>query len=58
HERNKTLMQLVDRINKKLGANTIRFAAEGMKKEWRMRRRLLSPRYTTQWSEIPVVKTT
>lgn len=58
HERNKTLMQLVDKINRRLGPDTVRFAAEGMKKEWHMRRRLLSPRYTTKWSEIPVVKTT
>jgi DNA polymerase V len=58
HERNRILMQVVDKINQRLGPDSVRFAAEGMKQEWHMRRRLLSPRYTTQWSEIPVVKTT
>jgi len=57
HERNKTLMQVVDKMNQRLGPGTVQFGAEGTRKEWHMRRKLLSPRYTTQWSEIPVVKT-
>ena len=56
HERNKKVMQVVDDINSRWGTDTLRYAAEGMKKEWGMRRQKLSPRYTTQWSEIPVVK--
>ena len=57
HERNKDIMRLVDNINARWGPDTVRYAAEGMRRSWQMRRCLLSPRYTTQWSEIPVVKT-
>jgi len=56
HEKNRTLMKMVDHINARWGPDTVRFAAEGMEKEWHMRRNLLSPRFTTQWSEIPIVK--
>ena len=51
-----TLMRTVDRINMRWGANTVTHAAEGIQKGWRMRQLRLSPRFTTQWEEIPVVK--
>lgn len=54
-DRWKTLMKTVDRINTRWGSNTIQFAAPGIKRSWRMRQLRRSPRYTTQWSEIPVV---
>ncbi len=31
-------------------------AAEGFTKPWSMRREMLSPRYTTRWNELPLVK--
>jgi DNA polymerase V len=48
------LMNVMDRINSRWGRNTLRPAAMGTKREWRMQRTLLSPRYTTCWSELPV----
>lgn len=30
--------------------------AEGVKKPWQMRRDMLTPNYTTSWSQIPLVK--
>jgi DNA polymerase V len=55
-DRRKILMRTVDRINTKWGRNTIQFAAAGIKRAWKMRQFRRSPRYTTQWNEIPKVK--
>ncbi|KTC64538.1 UmuC (plasmid) [Legionella adelaidensis] len=49
------LMALIDGINKKYGPRTLRLAAEGLNKEWSMKRQLKSPNYTTQWTELPIV---
>jgi DNA polymerase V len=49
------LMQTLDLLNKKMGDNTVRFGAQGLQQEWRMRRERKSPAYTTSWKEIPVV---
>ncbi len=53
-DRNQELMHTVDRINGRWGSNTIFFAAAGIKQPWRMRRSMVSPRYTTCWDELPV----
>lgn len=49
-------MKAVDSINAKWGRNTVRFAAAGIEKPWRMRRQYTSPHYTTRWSDLPIVK--
>ncbi len=49
------LMDAVDRINRAMGRDTVRFAAAGFGRAWDMRRRARSPRYTTRWDELPVV---
>ncbi len=49
------LMSVFDTINQKFGRHTIRLAAEGYSKPWRMRAELKSPAYTTRWSELPRV---
>lgn len=46
----------MDKININMGTGTIIFAAAGVKKEWKMKRELKSPQYTTRWEEIPNVK--
>lgn len=51
----KKTMQSIDEINTEWGSNTISFASQGIKKEWQMRRARRSPRYTTNWSELPVI---
>mgnify|MGYP001212936916 FL=1 len=51
----KKLMTTVDRINNS-GIGKVTFASQGIKKTWSMRRQLKSPRYLTNWEEIPVVK--
>lgn len=50
------LMNVLDGINHKFGRHTIKLAAEGFSKPWAMRADMQSPHYTTQWSDLPVVK--
>jgi DNA polymerase V len=55
-ERSDVLMQTMDSINARFGQGTLQFAVAGLKKPWAMRSGMRSPRYTTEWSEIPVVR--
>lgn len=54
-ETDQKLMQMMDTLNAKQG-KTLWFASQGMRQEWGMKRDLLSPAYTTNWRELPVVK--
>ncbi|ELE9730673.1 Y-family DNA polymerase [Enterobacter kobei] len=49
------LMKVVDGINHS-GKGKIWFAGWGIAPEWQMKRELLSPAYTTRWSDIPSAK--
>jgi DNA polymerase V len=49
------LMQAVDRINSRMGRNTVRFAVEELKQQWKTKFEKRSPRYTTNWSELLTV---
>ena len=51
----KELMMTIDKINTS-GVGRVTFASQGIKKTWSMRRLLKSPRYLTNWEEMPVVK--
>jgi DNA polymerase V len=50
--RDKRLMAAMDRINKKLGRDTVRLGVERDRGQWEMRREFMSPRYTTQFDEV------
>jgi DNA polymerase V len=52
---NTRLMQAMDRINAIWGRGTLRSAAEGIQKNWKMKRERMSPYYTTNWAQVPVV---
>ena len=52
----KKLMEVIDSINGHFGKETIKFAATGTKRQWVSKAELKSPRYTTKWSDIPIVK--
>ncbi|MGB8701367.1 MAG: DUF4113 domain-containing protein, partial [Thermosynechococcaceae cyanobacterium] len=54
--RSDALMQVVDAMNTRFGQRTIQFAVAGLQKPWAMRAERRSPRYTTVWNEIPVVR--
>jgi DNA polymerase V len=51
------LMEVMDRINGTMGSGTMRPAATGLRRGgWGMRQEHRSPRYTTQWRELPRVR--
>jgi DNA polymerase V len=52
----RTLSRTMDLINRKLGIDTVTFAANGVTKNWKMRSEVRSADYTTQWHDIPVVR--
>ena len=51
---NTRLMQVMDRINEDWGRGSLHSAAEGVQKEWKMKRELKSPGFTTRWDQLPV----
>lgn len=49
------LMAVIDDINKS-GRGQLYFAGQGRDNTWQMKREMLSPRYTTCWDELLIVK--
>lgn len=49
------LMETIDRLNTS-GKGSVWFAGQGIEKNWAMKREMLSPAYTTRYSDLPVVK--
>jgi len=49
------LMQVLDGINQS-GLGRVWFAGQGIDTEWKMKRDMLSPAWTTRWSDIPVAR--
>lgn len=49
------LMTAMDKINRKMGKESIKLASEGFKRPWKMRQENKSPSYTTKWEDIPVI---
>lgn len=49
------LMSTLDQLNQRFGMGTVRAAATGTQQRWRMRSENRSKRYTTTWSELPIV---
>ena len=49
------LYQAVDALNARYGKNTLFTLGAGVKKNWQMRRDLLSPEYTTCWDDLLTV---
>ncbi|WP_120993144.1 translesion error-prone DNA polymerase V subunit UmuC [Stutzerimonas urumqiensis] len=50
------LMAVVDRINAREGRGTVRLGRIPASPEWAMKREMMSPRYTTRWDELMVVR--
>jgi DNA polymerase V len=55
-DRSQKLMAAIDTINAEWGSGTIRYAAMGLRPAWIMRCARRSPRYTTRWQELVVVR--
>jgi DNA polymerase V len=49
-------MRALDHVNRHYGKGTLRYAAEDLSKRWEPKHQLRSPRYTSQWSELPVAR--
>ena len=46
------LMEVLDHLNAKDGRGTLYFAGQGIQTAWQMKREMLSPRYTTRYSDL------
>ncbi len=55
-DRSRALMQVVDQLNRCYGKKTVFFASEGTQKGWAMKRKMITPAYTTCWEDLPVVR--
>ncbi|MBL0145262.1 MAG: DUF4113 domain-containing protein [Chitinophagaceae bacterium] len=53
---NRLLMDMIDNINFSQRDDVLKFASSGTTRDWKMRQELRSPRYTTRWEEMFVVK--
>ena len=50
-------MRALDALNDRYGKRTVRFAAEDLSQRWEPKHQLRSPRYTTNWDELPIIRT-
>ncbi|HED1507175.1 TPA: Y-family DNA polymerase [Raoultella ornithinolytica] len=46
------LMEVLDHLNAKNGRGALYFAGQGIQTAWKMKREMLSPRYTTRYSDL------
>jgi DNA polymerase V len=46
------LMETMDNINFSMRDDAVKYVASGLKRNWKMRQELRSPRYTTRWNEL------
>jgi DNA polymerase V len=56
HDKSKQRMLAIDDINNKYGAHKIHYAAEDIAVKWQPLRKLRSPRYVSQWEDLPILK--
>ena len=54
--RSTKLMRALDMINRDYGHGTVRSGVSGVAQRWAMRNENRSPRYTTRWDELPIVR--
>jgi DNA polymerase V len=54
-EKGKALMQVFDVVNKRFGKGLVRYAAQGYQTKWKLRQQKLSPCYTTDINQVPVI---
>jgi DNA polymerase V len=49
-------MAAFDAVNSRYGKGHLHYAAEDLSAAWRPRKRLSSPRYTTEWDDLPTAR--
>jgi len=56
HDKAHARMLAVDHINHKLGKGKIYYAAEDLAKSWQPKQHIRSPRYLSEWDELPTAR--
>lgn len=54
-EKHAKAMQALDKLNQRFGKTAVISAAQGIKQAWKMKSEFISPCYTTQISQLPIV---
>jgi DNA polymerase V len=55
-QRSRARLQAVDALNQRYGRGMVHYAAEDLSQAWQPKKQLRSPRYTTSWDELPLVR--
>jgi DNA polymerase V len=50
------LMKMIDNVNFSMRGHLLNFAAAGTAGHWKMRQEMRSPRYTTRWEELFLIR--
>jgi len=50
------MMEVLDKVNERFGKDTLRYAVQGYKKNWKLKQQKLSPCYTTNIMEVLAIK--
>jgi len=53
HDKSAARMQAIDKINQKHGRSKIYYAAEDLGRSWEPKHQIRSPRYVSNWDELP-----
>jgi DNA polymerase V len=57
NQKSDALMSVMDQMNHRMGKGSLQLANSGLQQQsWKMNRNLMSPRCTTRWNELQVVK--
>jgi len=54
-EKSLRLMAAMDGINSRMGKGAIHLGSDGVEQNWRMNRASMTPAYTSNWYELPIV---
>jgi len=55
-KKNAKAMRVMDVLNNTYGMNTVRMAAQGFERKWKLKAAMLSPSYTTNIHHVPKIK--
>jgi DNA polymerase V len=50
------LMEAMDKLTARFGRDTVKIAAQGFSKRWKLKQESLSPCYTTRFDELLTIK--
>lgn len=56
HDKAARRMRAIDRINTRHGRGKIYYAAEGLARAWQPKHHIRSPRYVSDWTELPAAR--